>query len=208
MVAQRQHDRSLRAEFVRFLPELKRVLRAKFRHLEAEARSESVSEAIAFAFGLWLSAKRRGKDAGVYSIGSFAALLVKSGRKFAGERKTDAFSESGRVTGKVPPIVFFEHTGRMHDLLLEDRRYSWAGPDRASFKIDRAEYLDRQPKRTRQIIEMCFAPNATKYQRAAHKPTVSGCGLTAEAPPILVSVFHAQRHGRRCDAQSGRGFLA
>lgn len=176
MVAQRQHDRSLRAEFVRFLPELKRVLRAKFRHLEAEARSESVSEAIAFAFGLWLSAKRRGKDAGVFSIGSFAALLVKSGRKFAGERKTDAFSESGRVTGKVPPIVFFEHIGRIHDLLLEDRRYRWSVPDRVSFKIDWAEYLGRQPKRTRQIIEMLGQGYLRKEAAAALRiapPTVT-----------------------------------
>ncbi|MCH8805239.1 MAG: hypothetical protein IH986_04040, partial [Planctomycetes bacterium] len=77
MVALQENDRWLRAEFVAFLPELRRVLRAKFRHLDAEARGECVTEAIALAFGVWLSAKRRAKAVGVYSLCNFAALLVK-----------------------------------------------------------------------------------------------------------------------------------
>ena len=171
MVALQENDRRLRAEFVAFLPELRRVLGAKFRHLDAEARGEYVSEAIALAFGVWLSAKRRGKDVGVYSLCSFAALLVKSGRKFAGERETDVLSEAGRVMRRVPP-VFYLGTGRaLNDLMLEDRRSRWSVPDRVAFKLDWTAYLDRQPRRTRQIIEMLGQGYLRKEAAAALRIT-------------------------------------
>ena len=171
VVALHMNDRRLRAEFVAFLPELRRVLRAKFRHLDAEARGESISEAIAFAFGVWLSAKRRAKAVGVYSLCSFAALLVKSGRKFAGERQTDILSEAGRVMGKVPPVARFGFGERLDDLLLEDRRNGWPVPDRVAFKLDWAAYLDRQPRRTRQIIDLLGQGHLRKEAAAALRIT-------------------------------------
>lgn len=170
-------DRELRAEFVRFFPELRRVLIAKFRGREPTDRAESVSEAIAFAFALWLSAKRRQKDVGVYSIANYAERLVKSGRRFAGSNSRDAMNR------RCPHGTIAESDGRVRDLMLEDRRWRWTVLDRVAFKLDWTTFLGRLPHRTRRIVELL----GEGYQRreAARRLRIS--------PPTVTARMHAAR---------------
>jgi len=57
---------SIRQGFIRVLKDLRGLLAWSFRHEKLEQRSESVSEAIAFAFAMCKSARESGKhvDAG------------------------------------------------------------------------------------------------------------------------------------------------
>ncbi|MCH8808056.1 MAG: hypothetical protein IH986_18470 [Planctomycetes bacterium] len=104
-------------------------------------------------------------DSGVMKT-SFAASKV-----LDGERQTDILSEAGRALGKVPPVARFGFADRLDDLLLEDRRNGWPVPDRVAFKLDWAAYLDRQPKRTRHIIEMLGQGHLRKDAAAALRIT-------------------------------------
>lgn len=53
MFSKQIDDRQLRVEFVAFLPDLKRVLRAKFRRLDPEARRECVTQRMCRAHAEW-----------------------------------------------------------------------------------------------------------------------------------------------------------
>ena len=57
------------------------------------------------------------------------------------------------------------------DDLLANRREKWPVSDRVAFKLDWAAYLDRQPRRTRQIIEMLGQGHLRKEAAAALRIT-------------------------------------
>lgn len=154
MFSKQIDDRQLRVEFVAFLPDLKRVLRAKFRRLHPEARSERVSEAIAFAFGTWLTARRRGRDVNVYSLSHFAALAVSAGRRFAGGSWTNTRFAVGKRTRNASWAVSLDPQRRFADWLLEDRHCRWPVLDRVAFKLDWATFVSGQTHRTRRIIAL------------------------------------------------------
>jgi hypothetical protein len=152
-------ENTLRREFLALLPELKHRLRLTFRHLRAEARAECVTEGIAIAFAMWLSARRRHRPVNIISLSRYTIAAVRSGRKLAGTSSTDVLSECARCKGRVPAAYHLGAgdlllQGHHLDPILRDRWSHWPVPDRVAFKLDFRDYVSRQPHRTRQIIDL------------------------------------------------------
>jgi hypothetical protein len=159
VVATTIRENTLRREFLALLPELKHRLRLTFRHLRAEARGEIVSEGIAIAFAIWLSARRRHRPINIISLSRYAAATVGCGRRLAGTRSTDVLSECARCKGRVPTVYYLGAgdlmlQGHHLDPILRDRWSHWPVPDRVAFKLDFGDYVSRQPQRTRRIIDL------------------------------------------------------
>jgi DNA-directed RNA polymerase specialized sigma24 family protein len=174
-------ENTLRREFLALLPELKRRLRLTFRRLRAEARAECVTEGIAIAFAMWLSARRRHRPVNIISLSRYTIAAVRSGRKLAGTSSTDVLSECARCKGRVPTVYYLGTgnlllEGRHLDPILRDRWSHWPVPDRVAFKLDFRDYVSQQSRRPRQIIDLL----AQGYRRseAATMLGVSSAAVT------------------------------
>jgi hypothetical protein len=143
------HDRRVRAEFLSFLPQLKRVFRAKFRRQRCHDRHDSISEAIAFGFAMWLSLRAKGKRVGPYALARYAALTVQAGRRFAGYTSHDCFSQAVR-----PRLLHMGALDPAHlESLLAQRRSRWPVLEHVRFKLDWLDFLKGQPQPTQWAIE-------------------------------------------------------
>ena len=147
------HDRAARAEFLSFLPQLKRVFHAKFRRQRYHDRRDSVSEAIAFGFTIWLSLRARGKLVGPYALARYAALTVRAGRRFAGYTSRDCYSQAGDRHAR-PRLLHLGVADPAHlESLLVQRRSRWPVLEHVRFKLDWLDLLKDQPQRIQWAIE-------------------------------------------------------
>ena len=108
-----------------------------FRYANASDREEAQAETVAWAWSWCLSAAKRGRLNRLtpFSIVSYAALLIRSGRQFAGDAKRDVLSPQAKAAGQVRvrslqdlPAIMADETRRRGTIakgLTDSRR---AGP--------------------------------------------------------------------------------
>ena len=160
VMANPRHDLalSIRQDFMQLFPELVRLLRWIFRHENPDHRSESVSEAIAFSFYIYKTARENGKQVHVCPLARCASLHVLSGERLAGTNRKDVASRHGRraKAGKMmTPFSMLPPESTEH--LLPDRKSHWPVPDQAAFRIDWSEFTSRCSRRDRFIMDMLVA---------------------------------------------------
>jgi hypothetical protein len=145
---------SIRQGFVRRLPHLRRLLWCSFRYEKPEQCSESVSEAIAFAFKIYKSAREFGKDVDVRPLARFAALHVKSGARFAGTHRLDA--TNSRTRNGPRAIQCRPLTGALESV-LPDRRGHWPVSDQVAFRMDWSAFMSRCSRKDRLAVDLLAA---------------------------------------------------
>lgn len=160
VMANPHHDLSLsiRQGFMQLYPELVRLLRWIFRHENPHQRSESVSEAIAFAFNIFKTARENGKQVDVHPLARYASLHVQSGERLAGTNRKCVDSKHGRraKAGKMmTPFSMLPPESTEH--LLPDRKSCWPVSDQVAFRIDWSEFTSRCSRQNHLIMRLLAA---------------------------------------------------
>jgi DNA-directed RNA polymerase specialized sigma24 family protein len=145
------------AGFVRLIPAIKRQVRFRFRHLQAEAAEEVLHEVLAFAFVAYSRLDSRGKEARAFAtpLTRHAVSRIRQGRRFASpSHSRDVMSACRRVALETldesvdqQPSV----TGQWRELLLEDHRSTPA--ETAALRLDFSAWLDTLTPRDRHIAD-------------------------------------------------------
>ncbi len=145
---------SLRHAFIQLLPDLRRLLGHYFRYEKPEQRSESASEAIAFAFAMFKSAFEAGKQVDVRPLARYAALTVKSGARFSGTRRLDATNCQTRGGQGVRRCSSLEETP---ESVVTDRKGHWPVSDQVAFRMDWTAFANRCSRKERLIMNRLAA---------------------------------------------------
>jgi hypothetical protein len=109
-------------------------------------RRESISEAIAFAFGMYRAACESGKEVPVHALARYAALTVKSGACFSGTNRRDITAQH-RCTSLATTA----------DTLLPDRKAHWPIPDQVAFRLDWLNFTRYCSRKDRFIMDLLAA---------------------------------------------------
>jgi hypothetical protein len=145
---------SIRRGFVRILSDLRPLLYWSFKYEKPEQRSESVSEAIAFAFVMYKSARESGKQLDARPLAHYAALRVKSGARFCGTHRLDA-TNSQTLHGRRP--FDCRSLAQTSETLIADRKGHWPVSDQVAFRIDWTEFSKQCSRRDRFIMSRLAA---------------------------------------------------
>jgi hypothetical protein len=151
-----EHDLalSIRQGFMNLFPDLRRLLLWCFRHEKPEQRSESVSEAIAFAFKIYKSARESGKQIDYRPLAYFAAGHVKSGARFAGTRRLDA---TNTRTRNRPRAIRCKSLSRAAESLVPDRKARWPVSEQVAFRLDWSEFMNQCSRKDRIAVDLLAA---------------------------------------------------
>jgi hypothetical protein len=162
-------------KFLSMLPEIKMQARFAFRRVPVEDREELVQEAIAAAYGLFVSLRRRGKLALAYPtpLAKFAIRHVREGRRIGSRcNSRDIMSARSRASNGI--VIerldqFNGSRGEWREVLVEDRT---AGPaETAAARIDWAAWLRSLSRRQRTIA--CSLAGGETTGAAARKFKIS-----------------------------------
>lgn len=164
----RRDEREEHADFLRFLPAVELHAKIQFRNLPASEQEEAIAEAVAAAFSVYVSARRRGRLARLKpaSLARFAVLHVRDGGHVGGSRESARDTLSWRSQRQHDFIV--HRLGHVRDALydclspnehpvwrlalLSDRRTPVV--DQVRFRMDWSRFLSGQSDRTRQIVAL------------------------------------------------------
>ena len=160
--------------FAEMLPEIRGRLVTRFRYLDAEAKGECVAESTAHAFGLFVSAYRRGKKLTPGNLAWAAGKMTVSGREFGSPQNImDAMSPMALAQGRSRKTISLSRSslqeseeGAVFAELLTSDRNGWAIGDQVAFKLDWHRFLGDQPKRTRKVCAS-LAQGHTRAEVAA-----------------------------------------
>jgi len=143
--------------FLSMLPAVETHARIRFRRWPAQRREEAIAETIAAACLYYQQAIVSGRRENVRPgpLSDFAVRHAAEGRHVGGslDRSTDALSpraqrRHGFQATRISTLV--EH-GEWEQLAVASRRYPV--PDAAAFRIDFPDWLSRQSRRDRRIIQ-------------------------------------------------------
>ena len=155
----------VRSRFLAMLPQIRRQAEVAFRYLRAEAREESVAEAIALAYRAWVDLVDQGREqiARPTPLAKFAVRRVRAGRRLGCRLSVrDVLSEyAHRTHGFTVERMdrADDPSGAWHQVLLEDRR---TGPaETAAARLDLAAWLRTLSTRNRQIAKALGLGNST-----------------------------------------------
>lgn len=155
---------SIRQGFMAIFPDLRRLLLWYFRGERPEQRSESVSEAIAFAFKMFKAARESGKDVNVHPLARYAAITVKSGERFAGSHRLDA---TNCRTRRGPRATLCKSLTRAVESLIPDRKSHWPVSDQVAFRIDWSQFMGQCSRKDRLAVDL-LAAGYRKHEVARH----------------------------------------
>jgi hypothetical protein len=145
------NETNWQTRFVTMLPEIQQRLRQAFRHLDAEAREDSIEEAIVHSLLSYSRLHERGRaeSASPSSLAWYATLQVKRGRP-----------AGGRMNGKEPlsryaqlgnGIRIEQMHGNWIDAMVEDKRASVT--DQVAAKMDVGAWFATLTQRMKEIAK-------------------------------------------------------
>ena len=186
--AESSNDQSAwHTRFLELLPAIRRHARVAFRHLDAEAREESIAEAVAYAWTAFHRLAELGRLSLAFpsALAQFGVSRVRDGRRVGCRANVLDVSSPWCQRRKRIDIKSLDERdtdGGWKELAVEDRR---CGPARiARFRIDFADWMDSLPQRQREIAEALAAGHETQQ--------VAGMfGLSSGRVSQLRKVLHA-----------------
>ena len=152
--------------FLKMVPTIVRSLRIAFAHLKAEAREESVAEALANTCVAYQRLVQQGRSDRAFPtvLARFAAAQVIDGRR-VGSRQNTRDVLSRRAQRKKRFQVerldrFDDYENGWREAVVEDTRTPVF--DQVCFRIDFPAWLARLSRRDRRIAELLAVGNSTK----------------------------------------------
>jgi hypothetical protein len=145
------NDANWQPIFVAMLPEIEQRLRRAFRHLDADAREDSVEEGVVHALLSYSRLHDQGRTGQVSpsTLAWYAALQVKRGRPVAGRMNgKEPLSRYGQLGNG---IRVDQTQGQWIETLVEDKRASVA--DQVAAKLDVGAWFATLTRTTRQIAK-------------------------------------------------------
>jgi hypothetical protein len=151
---------SIHEQFVTALPKMDRAFDYHFRRLRPQERKEAAAEARAAVWAAWCSLIRRGKDpleVGPIGVANTTALHIKgryrASRKAVPHSAVDALDSRLDVRGfQVVSFGVNQRGDLWRNWIAEDSR--WSPADQVAFTLDFEEWLDRLPKRKREMAQL------------------------------------------------------
>ena len=187
-------DEQIRCEFKRMLPELCSRLRYRFYENGPDLQDEYTAEAVALSWGMYQSARRRGREPSVGNLAWYAIRGVLSGRRLAGATALDALSDRPLARERIGKHVslwgFAGDPEQAFYLTFGDRRWRWPVVDVVGAKLDWESFVAGCDQRDQRIVEM-------KLQGHQQTEIARELGIT---PPAVCLRLQAMR--RRWDAQA------
>ncbi len=164
-------DQELQREFRGLLPELSSRLHSRFCKHGPDLAAEYVAEAVAASWGMFRSARRRGKRVSPSSLAWFATKSICVGRRFAGSSSTDAMSiHAQKAIGKT---VSLDATTDLYDIII-DRRWRWPVVDVVGTRLDWDAFVATCRTRDQAILYM-------KTQGYRHKEIACRAAISSPA---------------------------
>ena len=160
-----QDQAAWQSRFLELLPAIRRHARVAFRHLDAEAREESIAEAVAYAWTAFHRLAELGRLSLAFpsALAQFGVSRVRDGRRVgcrANARDVSSPWCQRRKRIDIKSLDERDTDGGWKELAVEDRR---CGPARiARFRIDFADWMDSLPQRQREIAEALAAGHETQ----------------------------------------------
>ena len=145
------NETSWQTRFVTMLPEIQQRLRQAFRHLDAEAREDSIEEAIVHSLLSYSRLHERGRaeSASPSSLAWYATLQVKRGRlagsRMNGKEPLSRYAQLGNG------IRIEQMQGNWIDAMVEDKRASVT--DQVAAKMDVGAWFATLTKRMKEIAK-------------------------------------------------------
>ena len=145
------NETSWQTRFVTMLPEIQQRLRQAFRHLDAEAREDSIEEAIVHSLLSYsrLHEQGRAESASPSSLAWYATLQVKRGRpagsRMNGKEPLSRYAQLGNG------IRIEQMQSNWIDAMVEDKRASVA--DQVAAKMDVGAWFATLTKRMKEIAK-------------------------------------------------------
>ena len=154
-------DEEIRREFKELLPELASRLRYRFYENGPDLQDEYVAEAVALSWGMFQSARRRGRDVTASNLAWFAIKGVLSGRRLAGATSLDALSATRLARERIGKHISLEDfAGDPEQAFYRtygDRRWRWPVVEVVGAKLDWSDFLAGCDQRDQRIVEMKLA---------------------------------------------------
>lgn len=141
--------------FVGLLPEIERLLRLAFRHLDPEARDDAIGDAVVHSLLSYSRLFEHGRAASVTasSLAWYAALLVRKGRQAGchmNSKEPLSLYAQLRRGFKVERLCFYDSNDEVWiNDIVQDRRSSVL--DQVAARLDVAAWLATLCRRTRNI---------------------------------------------------------
>jgi hypothetical protein len=168
--------------FLAQLPKIDRALSYHFRHRPARQRADAIADARAAVWHAWIGLVRRGKDplaVGPAAIARNAARYVRTGRLLGCGAGTwacrDVFHPRAQKDGNFQ-LLSLDDRDDGRPWTVEDNRVTPA--EQACFRLDYLTWLDRLPKRKREVAERLATGEATKDAARATKVTPGAISQT------------------------------
>lgn len=145
------NETSWQTRFVTMLPEIQQRLRQAFRHLDAEAREDSIEEAIVHCLISYSRLHERGRaeSASPSTLAWYATLQVKRGRpagsRMNGKEPLSRYAQLGNG------IRIEQMQSNWIDEMVEDKRASIT--DQVAAKMDVAAWFATLTKRMKEIAK-------------------------------------------------------
>ena len=145
------NETSWQTRFVTMLPEIQQRLRQAFRHLDAEAREDSIEEAIVHSLLSYSRLHERGRaeSASPSSLAWYATLQVKRGRpagsRMNGKEPLSRYAQLGNG------IRIEQMQSNWIDAMVEDKRASVT--DQVAAKMDVGAWFATLTKRMKEIAK-------------------------------------------------------
>jgi hypothetical protein len=145
------NETSWQTRFVAMLPEIQQRLRQAFRHLDAEAREDSIEEAIVHSLLSYFRLHVRGRteSASPSSLAWYATLQVKRGRpagsRMNGKEPLSRYAQLGNG------IRIEQMQSNWIDAMVEDKRASVT--DQVAAKMDVGAWFATLTKRMKEIAK-------------------------------------------------------
>ena len=150
-------DEQISTEFQQLLPELSSRLRSRFFNQRPDLKDEHIAESVAQAWGMFRSARRRGKDVTASNLAWYSARCVQSGRRLTGSTSLDALSETRVARERIGAHVsLFEVSENAQNFyrVFGDRRWRWPVVDVVGTKLDWQAFICKFDQRDQRIVTM------------------------------------------------------
>jgi hypothetical protein len=157
---------SLQDSFLVLLPQIRAYARKVFRNRLAQERQELIAETIAWAWKLFLSCSRRGKNPMERPswLLRYSALAVKSGRRLGRSANSNELFRVAHLVDSGTKLLSLsecaaEHTTSFNETLIDRRAFSPANA--AAARIDVAAWLRTLSTRDRHVAHALAHGDAT-----------------------------------------------
>jgi hypothetical protein len=179
--------------FVEMVPEIQQRLRRAFRNLEAEAREDSIGQAVVHSLLAYLRLHDRGRVevATASTLAWYAVLQVKRGRpagtRMNGKEPLSRYAQIGNG------IQFEQGHGNWLDRIVEDKRASV--PDQVAAKLDFTAWFITLSRRMKRIARDLAHGFSTSEVARKHGVTAGRISQLRRKLEASWADFHRQDAG-------------